>query len=330
MKTLAVVGTLVRDRIEGLAGGPVRAWGGIAYAVEAAATVAAGRLRVLPVCRVAAAERSALERRWRRLPGIALEGLVAWPGRQTSVRLHYRAPAAAAAAAGGDRRERLAHAQPPLGRAELAAAAGADGLLLNCISGFDVTRAGALALARTAGWLYLDLHSLLLGRGPRGERFVRRPLDLDGWLAAPDVVQCNRAELAVAAGQRVGVRRAAGASEGPDGSEVPGGRTVGPAEQALERQAALLLAAGVRALLVTEGAHGATLYTSDGERTAIPAPAVHLLDPTGAGDTFGAAFCVARLLGAGVRRAARYAVAVASAACAEQGPGRLGALPPLE
>ncbi|MFQ6101447.1 MAG: PfkB family carbohydrate kinase [Anaerolineae bacterium] len=50
-------------------------------------------------------------------------------------------------------------------------------------------------------------------------------------------------------------------------------------------------AAQTRVLVVTQGAAGCTVYTA-GQPRHFPAPAVHEVDPTGAGDVFAAAFFV--------------------------------------
>jgi fructokinase len=55
------------------------------------------------------------------------------------------------------------------------------------------------------------------------------------------------------------------------------------------------LASGVKAVVITAGGDGATLYRAGAIPVAIPAPAVTVVDTIGAGDTFSAALMVALL-----------------------------------
>ncbi|HLE73194.1 MAG TPA: PfkB family carbohydrate kinase, partial [Anaerolineales bacterium] len=65
------------------------------------------------------------------------------------------------------------------------------------------------------------------------------------------------------------------------------------------------LAAACPLLVVTEGESGATMY-AQGEEHHVPAPAAQVVDSTGAGDIFAAAFFVQLYQGAEPREAARF------------------------
>lgn len=69
----------------------------------------------------------------------------------------------------------------------------------------------------------------------------------------------------------------------------------------------------------TLGADGA-LVTAGGRAWRVPAPAADEIDPTGAGDTFAAAFAVATVAGAEPVEAARTAVVTAARSVEHQGP----------
>jgi sugar/nucleoside kinase (ribokinase family) len=71
-------------------------------------------------------------------------------------------------------------------------------------------------------------------------------------------------------------------------------------------------------LVVTDGAHGARVYT-DGRMRLIPAPAVVEVDPTGAGDVFAAAFFAALDRGAETMHAARFATLIATQSVTRRG-----------
>ena len=115
------------------------------------------------------------------------------------------------------------------------------------------------------------------------------------------------AVLAVLAGGAAGVANAGGAAGGAAGAA------------GVEDVAERLLAAGAgRAWLVSLGAAGAMLATNAGT-TALPAPAVHVVDTVGAGDTLNGALAAGLAAGLGLQEAARQAVVAASLAVTRPG-----------
>jgi sugar/nucleoside kinase (ribokinase family) len=88
----------------------------------------------------------------------------------------------------------------------------------------------------------------------------------------------------------------------PSGSEL---RILG-AESDESAAIAALLDRGVGAVVVKRGAQGATYYDQSGAIHGAPF-AVEEVDPTGAGDCFGATFVVCHLLGMTVAESLRYA-----------------------
>jgi tagatose kinase len=74
-----------------------------------------------------------------------------------------------------------------------------------------------------------------------------------------------------------------------------------------------------KTVVLKMGAQGCRIY-SEGEVIDVPAFAVEEVDPTGAGDSFGAGFTVARLDGLGLAEAGRFANAVGALAVTKQGP----------
>ena len=75
---------------------------------------------------------------------------------------------------------------------------------------------------------------------------------------------------------------------------------------------AALLAAGVRSVLVTLGPAGAVWAAADGRRGSVPAPAVEVVDSTGAGDALAGALAARLAAGDGLADAVPWAVAAAS------------------
>ena len=80
-----------------------------------------------------------------------------------------------------------------------------------------------------------------------------------------------------------------------------------------------LLEGGIRAVVHKRGVDGATYYDREGS-VAVPAFTVEEIDPTGAGDCFGATFTALWLRGAQPREALRLAAASGALAVRQRGP----------
>jgi sugar/nucleoside kinase (ribokinase family) len=76
---------------------------------------------------------------------------------------------------------------------------------------------------------------------------------------------------------------------------------------------------GMSCILLKQGAGGASYHDRDGT-IAVPGHAVAEIDPTGAGDCFGATFIACRMRGDPVRRSLAYANAAGAIAVGVQGP----------
>lgn len=83
-------------------------------------------------------------------------------------------------------------------------------------------------------------------------------------------------------------------------------------------QAARLLEAGARAVVVKRGARGA--YARWGDRELeLPAPPVEVVEPSGAGDAFAAGLMIGVLEGWDVERSVRFASVIGASACTAVG-----------
>jgi hypothetical protein len=286
---LGVIGSLVWDEIHGRdpAASPVEEWGGIAYALAGLDASLPEGWEIVPLIKVG---RDLIERADRFLQGLdhvrSDARFVAVDAPTNRVLLRYLQ---------ADRRaERMSGGVPPWTWAELGPmVAGLDALLVNFISGFEMSLGTAQLLRRGFGGpIYADLHSLFLGMQADGMR-VPQPLpDAPSWYGCFDVVQVNGDEM----------------------------RMLGPDPMTLATDA---LAAGTRMLVVTLGQRGAA-YVADSSfdgfgrsapgaavRTAlIPAPAVDAIDPTGSGDVFGGTAMSRLIAGDDVETALRAAAAM--------------------
>ena len=101
----------------------------------------------------------------------------------------------------------------------------------------------------------------------------------------------------------------------PSGHEVTLLATASSEVQAIEE----LLKRGVREVVVKRGKDGCSFYDGSSE-THLPAFSVEEIDPTGAGDCFGATYIACRSHGMEVERALRYACASGAMAVTARGP----------
>ena len=162
-----------------------------------------------------------------------------------------------------------------------------EGVSLIMVSGYSLfapgPRAavlGLLARARAQG--------VAIGIDPASAGFLREvgPAQFLSWTAGADWIFANAEEAALLTGQ-----------------------------QGLEAQMAAL-GASYGTAIIKRGALGAALGGRDGVRLALPAPAVTVVDSTGAGDAFAAGFIAAHLDGAD--DAAAMAAGIAAGARAVQ------------
>ena len=298
---IAVVGTVVADTIEQPDGSLTTSLGGIAHTLNALACLAPDRHAIEPFCRVGEDLWPRLERFARGLHGVALGSVLRDPSPNPTVQLSYPSGGGP-----GERTERLANPLPRLTAGDVAAVEGADLALVNCITGDDLDLTAMRRIRRGCSKVYLDVHSLALGQGDDGRRYYRPRDDWQHWLDCADVVQCNLAEGATILGRDPSTAE-------PDATAAGLSELVGEVGSA---------GSGPEVIALTIGEGGAlALHRVDGEtsRDRIPAPQVDSVDPTGAGDAFGAACALAYLAGARPDETVLAGVRAGSAACCYSG-----------
>jgi len=156
-----------------------------------------------------------------------------------------------------------------------------DGILINMITGFDISIEDLQNIRKTFNApVYMDLHTLCRGVGEGYKRHFRQIPDFDKWAACVDFIQCNDSEIFTASSKKD------------------------------ERDIAFeVLNFGPKALLVTKGELGARLYSlKNGELVSvfIPALKVEAVNKVGCGDLFGAGFFYTYLKTQDVIKALKY------------------------
>jgi hypothetical protein len=280
-KTVAIIGGINRDEVRGLDGRLIRGWGGILFNIAALRKFGPRTMTILPIAYLGRDARRRVGRWVRALPQVDLGALIPLEQRSNVCRMQYHSPT--------DRRESLHHVVPALKFTDIRAACRADLILVNFISGRDVTlRALERLRDEYDGPIHIDIHSYLLGRRRDGSRFRRLP---QGWLrvvTCADILQVNETEFAI-------LSRAE------------------PEPRAVRTWAReILTSLRCRCLLITLARRGAYAVIRRGRTwslTHFPATSrPRNIDPTGAGDTFTGAWIPDYLLRRDPLAATRLAV----------------------
>ncbi len=293
---ILVIGHPCFDSIQKPDGNETHSYGGIYYSVATLASLAGDRTRILPVFPLGHREYDRYVQDLSKYPTIDTAGVYPHDGPSNEVRLVY-----------SDTNRRVecsrnifpstpfSKIHPFLSRV--------DGILVNMISGFDIeleTLDHIRMNVRDRNIpIHLDLHSLTLGIDENHQRF-RRPLSVwRRWCFMVETIQMNEEE-------------AAGLT--PDHLD----------EMNLTLQ---LLALGGRSFIVTRAERGATVYHQEHKhvkRHDLPRPSVSkVVDPTGSGDVFGAAFIYRYFQARDALEAAAFANEVAGLSVEFAGPGGL-------
>lgn len=283
-RRLGVLGTLVRDTIRHPGTRePVRAWGGIGYALAALEVALPAGWIVVPIVKIGRDLRATGTRYILSHARVGDTRLLrAVPEPNNRVELRYSTSA--------DRVEFLRGGVPGWSPDEVGGfLPGLDALYVNFISGMELTLAGARRVRDAfAGPTHADLHSLFLGVESDGRRSPRYLRSCGEWAGCFDTVQMNEDEFALFSRGAPDARSAA--------ARAFGRRT--------------------RMITVTRGSRGVLVLAAreEGEPAECEyatTPGAPSGDPTGCGDVWGAAFFSGVLAGAGRRTAISYAQALA-------------------
>lgn len=258
-----VIGHLCHDVIHPVDGPEVESYGGIYYSMTALAGLVDANDVVLPIFGVNKNDHAPLMKHLGEFPTIDTSAIFKFDEPTNSVHLYYKNQES--------RIECSKEIAKPIPFEKIKRhLSTADGVLVNMISGFDVTLDALdnirLAVRDRKVPIHFDFHSLTLGVRENFERY-RRPVDAwRRWAFMIDTIQTNEEEI-------IGL----------------------PCEQMTEEQiVGHLLALTTKAVVVTRGERGASVYRSEHKkilRDDLNGVKVgKAADTTGCGDVFGAAF----------------------------------------
>ena len=286
---ITVVGHLCFDSIHlpRETGGPApeRKLGGIVYTIAALAALTSDRDTIVPVVGVGESDRDEFLTWLSTFPQVKQHGVFTVQSPTNEVHLFYEET-------GNARTECSKHISKPIAFESVKPFLDADGILINMISGFDITLETLDRIrmeTRDKGTpIHFDFHSLTLGIDDQFRRF-RRPLpDWRRWCFMLDTIQLSEEEAARVTTERY-------------------------QEKDLVNQ---LMSLMVHNLLITRGENGATLVRQEHKKlTRHDFPGIALSDspdPTGCGDVFGGAYFATYLETGSSAKAAETANKVAA------------------
>jgi len=293
---IGVIGTFIRDTIVTLDGKTVESIGGLYHTMAYLAHLVEADIEIQPLCHVGDDFYDALRETLARFDKkILFDNLHRVQQTNTQVKLTYRTPET--------RDEVTSRTMPPITVNEIAALAGCDAVLVNLISGDDITLEALKNLRKLnpSPLIYLDLHSLALGIDKAGKRYYRGIVDGPEWVAACDILQMNEREAATLTGLGESVRH-----------------------DDLLKLGRQLVAEKLLACHLTLGSAGSLLfYRNDKNEICCeqcgPFKVSQVIDVIGCGDAFGAAFVAHFMRSKNFSTATHFANKVAGLNCTFMG-----------
>lgn len=262
--------------------------GGISYSVVASAILSEG-IEVAPVVGLHKDDEQYFLQLFKKLDALDLSGIYPTTVRTRRVDLFYEDE--------NNRWECSTQPIEPTPFNKIEPFLPADGIHLNLISGSDI-ELGTLRMIRKASpdsQIHLDLHNIVMKHFPDGKR-VRAPRqDYLEWCSYANTIQLNEDEAKVI------------------DASMPAGDIL--AERILET--------GVKALVITLAERGLVLFMKEGGRVVkhfFEPRKGNVVDSTGCGDVFGAAFIHSILLGRSYVHSAEDGLEVATKKLSIAGP----------
>jgi len=185
---ILLIGTIVKDVIHHYDGSTSRSLGGLMYSIQAVLPLLQEGDVLTPLTYVGEDIYDQVLDRYSGNKQIRTSGFLLKKQPNNTVELTYRDPQ--------ERQERSLHPFPELPFSLIEPFLWADLLLLNLISGWEVS-VNTFTRIRQAfpGRISLDLHSLVLGRRANGLRFLQPFENIGPWITNSDVVQANESEF---------------------------------------------------------------------------------------------------------------------------------------
>ncbi len=185
---IAVIGTINKDVIVFPDKKKKISWGGIAYNICTLSAILGEKAQIYPVCNVGRDSYPQMAKFLSEFPNIRLDGIRKVSQKHNTCYLYYDKDQ--------NRKEYLEGKVPALNFNQIRPILNSDAILINFISGWDMSLEVLQKIRKhSQSLILLDIHSLTLGIDKKKKRFLRRPENWKAYLSCADIVQMNKIEL---------------------------------------------------------------------------------------------------------------------------------------
>lgn len=285
---ITVIGTTNKDTIIFPSGKRTESFGGILYNLCALSGLGGQSAEIYPVCNLGYDVYDQVKRILKDYDGVRLDGINKVVEKNNHAYLVIDRE--------NRREETLRNRVPRLTFSQVKPFLDSDIILVNFISGFDISLSALRRIRETTDApIFMDVHSLTLGVHKDGKRHHRNPRSWREYLKQAELVQANLAELSVLSGRAFG------------------------SQKEIDEFGSYILGLGPRALIITMGGDGALMAYKTKRacsiRKAAGAKVRGFKDATGCGDVFSAGFIICYLQTGSLDRSLHFANQVAAEKC---------------
>ncbi|KPK74642.1 MAG: hypothetical protein AMJ89_05750 [candidate division Zixibacteria bacterium SM23_73] len=284
---IVVIGTINRDTIIFPDGKKNESFGGILYNVLALSYLGREDVKIYPVCNLGYDVYGQVVSHLKNCDNLELRGIKKVNCKNNHAFLLINKK--------NQREETLKNKVPPLSFSQIKPFLEADVILVNFISGFDLSLLTLKKIREnTDALIFMDVHSLTLGVDPAkggGKRFFAAPENWREWIRQADMVQMNLPELKELSKRNL------------------------KSQQEIKEFGKYILNSGPKAVLVTLGEEGSLMIFDDKVQKFKGLKVQRFKDSTGCGDVFSAGFLICYMHTKNLIKSVNFANYVAGEKC---------------
>lgn len=292
MFNITIIGTINKDTIIFPDGRAKQSFGGILFNILDLSYLGQEKVKIFPVCNLGYDVFSEVMAYLKDLTNVEICGITKVKKKNNHAFLYYDKT--------GERKEVLRYSVPKLLFKHTKPFLKSDVILVNFISGFDLSLATLKKIRKNSDALiFMDLHSLTLGIKKDGRRFQRPPSRWKEWISQADILQLNLLELLTLAKKEL--------------------KTL----KAIKDFGEKILNSGVKFILVTNGEKSGyfiSKYKNKAKVQRVKVPKIEkVVDTTGCGDIFSSAFIIYYLKNKEPKKSFEFANFIATRRCRYSG-----------
>jgi len=284
---IAVIGTINQDVIVFPDNKKKTSLGGIAYNIGTLSALLKNKAQIYPVCNVGADRYPQFIKFFSIFSNLKLSGIKKVPQKHNTCWMYYDKSQ--------NREEYLEGKAPALNFKQLKPFLKSDAILINFISGWDMSLETLKKIRKYfKGLILLDIHSLTLGINKNNKRFLRKPKNWKAYVRYCDILQMNKTELETVLDKKLKTKN-------------------------LNSEARTMLKSGPKIFILTLEKEGAIIAWKVGKKTFVNKiagiPIKKQVDNIGCGDVFGAVFLASYLMRKDITKSAQLANRLAAKKC---------------